>query len=270
MSEQIIYQVATTANGSVGYCQIGSGPPLVLIVGYSGTLYHWNRHFVTELAKHYTVYLIDNRKIGASDSNNDFSMQGMAQDVIEFIAALQLGQPLLFGWSMGGVICQCIMQQAPQLVAGAGLLATIPHASYTSEEFINIVANSDNLPANEFRQKLYGMFFSENPREELKQIITSNALPIMNYHYRFTFTAKELQDYAVASWHGMSSHDLAQISVPVLIMRARDDRVVGAAASQFLGEHIPQAKTITYPEGGHFFLHRNPLKLAWDFINTFS
>lgn len=263
------YQTVTTASGQTGFCKLGSGSPLILIVGYSGTLFHWNRDFIYELARHFTVYLPDNRKIGLSDSDNPDSMVGLAQDMVDFIIALQLDKPYVFGWSMGGAITQTILRHFPEILGGVVLLATIPHATYTNREFLQLVANARNMAGSEFREQLYGMFFSENPRAELKQFITNSALPIANYDYRFNDEARVLQDYAVITWEGMDEHALSRIGVPALILWARDDLVVGAKASQLLANFIPEAKLIVYPRGGHFFLHKNPLVTARDIVNYF-
>src|SRR5882762_3832860 len=53
-----------SANGiSIGYRTIGSGPPLVLIMGYSGTLYVWDPGLLAGLAKHRKVIVFDNRGV---------------------------------------------------------------------------------------------------------------------------------------------------------------------------------------------------------------
>lgn len=270
MENSFDYLVSQTRNGQVGYCKLGHGRPLILVVGYSGTLYHWNKHFVGELAKHFTVYLVDNRKIGLSLSSNEYSMLGMAQDIVDFIEAQHLEKPLVFGWSMGGIIVQTILKNYPDLVSGAILLATVPHGTYTSPEFINLLANSDAFHPNEFRLKLYGMFFSETPRPELKDIITSAALTIKDYHYRFNFAAKELQDYAVVSWPGMEQTALNQVKVPVLVLQAKNDLVVSTDACQVFIRDILNSKLVIYSSGGHFFLHGNPLMVARDVSNFFT
>ena len=270
MVQILDYHTLKTANGTVGYCQCGEGPVLILVVGYSGTLFHWNKYFVAELAKSFTVYLIDNRKIGHSDSSNENSMLGMAQDVEDFITTMKFVKPLVFGWSMGGIITQTILHKSPGLLGGAVLLATIPHANYTNLEFLELVAKSQTISADEFRMQMYGMFFSENPREELKNFITGSALAISDYRYRFNLEAKNLQDYAVITWPGMTEHKLSQIDVPTLVLWARNDLVVDSRASQLLANFIPEAKLIVYPSGGHFFLHKNPQAVARDVINFFT
>src|SRR5919109_2086588 len=52
---------------SVGYRTIGSGPPLVLITGYSATLYVWDPGLLTRLAEHRRVIVFDNRGVLTTD-----------------------------------------------------------------------------------------------------------------------------------------------------------------------------------------------------------
>jgi pimeloyl-ACP methyl ester carboxylesterase len=48
---------------SVGYRTIGSGPPLVLITGYSATLYIWDPGLLMLLAEHRRIIVFDNRGV---------------------------------------------------------------------------------------------------------------------------------------------------------------------------------------------------------------
>jgi hypothetical protein len=57
-------RTADTADGKVGYRILGAGPPLVLIMGYSGTMEVWDRRFVDALAQHHRVVILDNAGIG--------------------------------------------------------------------------------------------------------------------------------------------------------------------------------------------------------------
>lgn len=266
----LIYQLQKTANGQIGYSSIGSGPALIMVVGYSGTLFHWNRYFVDKLAEKFTIYMIDNRKVGLSDSVNAHSMTGMAQDVVDFIEAKELKDVHLFGWSMGGVVCQTLLKYHSKLFVGAVLLATFPCHELVSGEFIHLVANSHNLPAHEYRNQLHAMFFSEAPHRELKEFITASTVKIKDYDYRYSAEAKELQDQVVMSWSGYNIHDFNNIKVPILLLRAKNDLVVDYRANEFMLEHLPHAKAITYSEGGHFFLHKEPVHVANDITNFFN
>src|SRR5580704_19370902 len=53
-------QVAQTALGPVGYREVGSGPPLVLIMGYAGTMETWEPQFLDALALRNRVVVLDN------------------------------------------------------------------------------------------------------------------------------------------------------------------------------------------------------------------
>src|SRR5271170_5489620 len=59
-------QVARTAVGPVGYRVVGNGPPLVLIMGYAGTMDTWEPQFLDTLARHFRVVVFDNAGIGAT------------------------------------------------------------------------------------------------------------------------------------------------------------------------------------------------------------
>ena len=52
------------ANGiSIGYHTIGSGSPLVMIMGFSGTQYIWDPALLARLAEQHRVIVFDNRGV---------------------------------------------------------------------------------------------------------------------------------------------------------------------------------------------------------------
>jgi hypothetical protein len=77
-------QVAHTKLGAVGYRVVGSGPPLVLIMGYSGTMEDWDPRFVDALARHYRVVIFDNAGVGADQS---MAYEALAAGISSYPAA---------------------------------------------------------------------------------------------------------------------------------------------------------------------------------------
>ncbi len=264
------YFAQKTKNGQVGYVTCGKGKPLILIVGYSGTLFHWNAKFIEHLAEYYTLYLIDNRKIGLSESSNSQDIQGFATDVVDFIVAKNLDKPLIFGWSMGGVITQELAKSHADIIAGIVLFATIPQLNYVKFDFISLLTKSTELSEEEFKIRLYGFFFSEKPRLSLKDYVTNHVLNFANYNYRFSDEARDLQHLAIASWGGMDEQMLQSINLPVLILKARDDMVVKDESGEFLLNNLPNSKLIIYPRGGHFLVHSAPQEISNDIHNFFN
>jgi pimeloyl-ACP methyl ester carboxylesterase len=57
-------RVARTRLGAVGYRAVGSGPPLVLIMGFGWTMEGWDPRLVHALAQHHRVIMFDNAGVG--------------------------------------------------------------------------------------------------------------------------------------------------------------------------------------------------------------
>jgi len=61
-----------SVNGvELGYREFGSGEPLLLIMGFGGTMDTWNETFVWELAQDYKIITFDNRGVGYSSDNGE-------------------------------------------------------------------------------------------------------------------------------------------------------------------------------------------------------
>jgi len=57
-------RVAHTRLGTVAYRVMGTGPPLILITGYTATMEDWDPRFVGALTEHYRVVIFDNAGVG--------------------------------------------------------------------------------------------------------------------------------------------------------------------------------------------------------------
>jgi pimeloyl-ACP methyl ester carboxylesterase len=261
------YKSIKTQNGKCGYAALGVGPPLIMVVGYSGTLFHWHGKFVHELAKHYTIYLIDNRKIGLSDSNNETSMAGLARDIVDFMDAMSLNKSYILGWSMGGVIIQELLKHYPNKIKAAILLATVPTMLDNNPEFYDFVSRAQEMSAAEYRHGIYYFFFSHHSHENTKDELASSALKFKNYTYRFEPNARDFQHGLIGNWLGSNADDLAKINLPILVVWAKNDLVVPQNAAMFFAKHLPLSKLIIYSSGGHFLLQENYSQIADDIIN---
>lgn len=265
------YKSIKTASGVTGYVQVGEHKQaLILVVGYSGTIYHWNRNFVYELSKNYSVYLIDNRLVGMSVSSNQNSLFGMANDIIDFIEAIGLTKPILAGWSFGGACVLEVLKIRAKLVKCAILFSTVPHPSYLSKDFDDIIYSELNIGSEELRNKMHYLFFSKPFNVDERIGIIQSLLPIRNYPYRFTAEARELQNSIVEFWRNnpLDGDRLASIKDSVLILWAEDDLVVHQDLFEVWEKYLPNLKKIIYKSGGHFLLHERGIEVARD-IDSF-
>src|SRR5262245_19190135 len=90
------------ANGtSFAYRDLGAGEvPLVLLQHFRGNLENWDPALIDALAEHRRVVTFDNTGVGGSSGETPHTIAEMARDAISFLAALELAQVDLLGFSI--------------------------------------------------------------------------------------------------------------------------------------------------------------------------
>ena len=137
--------VVRTTDGTIAYRELGSGPPLLLIVGGGASMDGWPPGFVDALAAHHKVVVFDNAGVGRTAAVSApalLSIAAMASQTSALISALRLHRPAVLGWSMGGMIAQDLAVTHPAQVSRLILAATtvgtgkaLPLPSYTAAVF---------------------------------------------------------------------------------------------------------------------------------------
>jgi len=130
-----IYQVAS--NGiEIGYKLIGTGEPLLMIIGLGDTMEHWPLQITQMLSERYQLIILDNRGMGHTTINDDkFSYQLFADDVMGLLAALGVEKTNVLGYSMGSVITQKLLLEYPETFNKAIIHATSVNGSAVAEAF---------------------------------------------------------------------------------------------------------------------------------------
>src|SRR5262249_57186230 len=83
----------------------GSGPPVALIMGFSGSGRAWSERFLHLLENHFRLVVIDNRGTGESDKPDvAWTLRDMADDIAAVLDHAGLAQTHIFGVSMGAMI----------------------------------------------------------------------------------------------------------------------------------------------------------------------
>ena len=99
------------------YERSGSGPPLLLIMGMSGTALHWGEPFLELLRRDFEVITYDHRGVGASSPlTGGVTIAQLAQDASALLSALELDSAHVLGISMGGMIAQELALEHPEQV----------------------------------------------------------------------------------------------------------------------------------------------------------
>jgi len=106
-----------TGSVTLHYEQSGSGRPLILLHGNGESSAIFDAA-IPLLAERFTVYAIDSRGHGQSSPVSEYHYADMAQDVAEFIRLLGLEQPIVYGFSDGGILALLLAIRHPDMVGG--------------------------------------------------------------------------------------------------------------------------------------------------------
>ena len=241
-------QVAQTALGPVGYREVGSGPPLVLIMGYAGTMETWEPQLVDTLALRNRVVVFDNAGIGSTKAlPSPLTIDAMANQTSALITALGLGRADVLGWSMGGMIAQALAVLHPGQVRRLVLCATFPGEGTVipPQAKINDLTNGNGLPV---------LFPADQPMAAAAFAAGAESYADAEAASAGVISA---QGRAALSWfHGddPAGRETSQITAPTLIADGTEDQLDAVANARAVAGLIPGAKLVLYPDAGHGFL----------------
>jgi 3-oxoadipate enol-lactonase len=235
----------------IAYGVQGSGPPLVLIMGYRLSSLAWPLGFVEALVERFTVVLFDNRGTGASDKPTiGYEISNMAKDVCGLMDHLEIARANVLGYSMGGAIAQDFVRQFPDRVLGLVLCATMcggPRAIYASPSVVRVMRELDGLKPEEIARQIWSVTYSpgylENHRELAESQMRREIAAPTPLH------AADLQFQAFAEFD--CSKALPNIQAPTLVLTGDLDQLISPRNSKFIASRVPGASLIVIPSCGH-------------------
>lgn len=250
---KVVPQTINTSDGTVSYRVTGHGYPLVMIMGYYGSMDAWDPSFVDNLAKTHRVYIFDNAGIGKTQmpiaNPAHLTISDMAIQTHAFIQALNLKAPDMLGWSMGGMIAQAYAVLYPKDLKHLILCATLPgngKAVIPSARVIGSISsvtalNSDLFPPNK----------AELANEYVKEL-----LKYPNF-YLASESVLTAQNHALVSWSlGLEpvGKKINLIKTPTLIADGNEDVLIPLQNNYILHSLIKNSKLVIYPDASHAFL----------------
>jgi pimeloyl-ACP methyl ester carboxylesterase len=243
-------RTAHTRLGAVGYRAVGSGPPLVLIMGYGWTMEGWDPRLVHALARHNRVVMFDNSGVGRTQPlPPPLTIEAMAGQTSALIDTLGLGRPDVLGWSMGGMIAQALAVLHPAQVRRLVLCATFPGTGAAVPPSQAALQAGSDFPADQV--KAYTAFTAA-----ISEYSATHVAPA---------AAKGAQGIATADWEDgidAAGHKITRISVPTLVADGTDDQLAPVANDHILASLIPRARLVLYPDAGHGFLFQDGAAFA--------
>jgi pimeloyl-ACP methyl ester carboxylesterase len=262
------------ANG-IDYAYRDTGPgasgsvPLVLFQHFRGNLDNWDPALTGALAAPgRRVITFDNAGVGGSTGTTPGTVEQMARDAIAFIAALDLGQADLLGFSIGSFAAQQIALTRPAMVRRLVLASAAPQGAAGMHGWAPEVIGAIGTPQTSPGAYL-SVFFTGSPASR-----QAGAEALQRMHARgqdrdadTTWATREAQYDAVCTW-GIPDHGLLErlscLTMPVFVANGDSDPMILPRYSYLLAGLIPHARVKIYPDAAHGFLFQHHAEFAAD------
>jgi len=249
----------------LAYSMIGQGPPLMKTGNFMTHLEFdlespiW-RHLYRELAKDYTLVRYDTRGNGLSDRTvDDISFDAFVSDLEAVVDASGITRFALLGISQGCAVSIAYAVRHPERVShlilyggyAVGRLKRVRSAAEKEEEAAMLtlmrVGWGKENPA--FRQLFTSQFIPGGTKEQADWF---------NELQRITVSGETAARISVATGDIDVSALLPRVSVPTLVLHAREDARVPFEAGRRMAAGIPGARFVPLPGRNHLFLESEP------------
>ena len=274
-------QLVQVGNQTYAYRRFGAvaSRPLLFLQHFLGTLDNWDPAVTDTLAAGREVMLFDNAGIGRSTGKVPDTVQGMAVHVLAFLDALGVTACDVLGFSLGGMVAQQVAQDRPSMFRRIILVGTAPrggHDVMDTEKPSLVMQFSD--PTLKGYARLRTLFFapSESSQAAGKAFTERLAQRTTDLEPASGPEVAAAQIAAFREWGRFSGErfaDLKKIRQPALVVNGIHDEMIAVSNSYSLGEHLPNAVLLTYPDAGHgslFQFHESFTRQATAFLASDS
>lgn len=244
----------------LSYDRAGDGPPLLLIMGMSGTKHHWGPRVLEELRRDFETIVYDHRDAGESTRTGAaFTIADLARDAAGLLAALEIDSAHVMGISMGGMVAQELALGHPERVRALTLGCTYcggPGSSLASEATIGrlgeAISSGDRTRAIRTAWEVnVSAGFAADEREWERFLATG-----MRYGLPVAVIVEQMK--AIAG-HDTSAR-LAELQAPTLVVHGTEDQLIpvqnGHMIAGLIGSGQPAKLEILDGIGHMFFLER--------------
>ncbi len=254
--------IAKAGEVELDYERSGSGPPLLLIMGMSGTALHWGEPFLEPLRRDFDVIVYDHRGVGASSRlEGAVTIAQLAEDAAGLLAALEIESAHVVGISMGGMVAQELALTHPERVRTLMLGCT-----YCGGE-------GSSLTAPEVIQRLTEAMFSGDRQRALRAAFEVNVSAAMAddselFERSLAIDAQRAVAVPVvmAQMQACMAHDtsarLSELTTPTLVVHGTEDQMLPVENGRLIASRIPGSRLEIFDGVGHLFFWEQPERAA--------
>jgi pimeloyl-ACP methyl ester carboxylesterase len=244
---------------TIAYEETGEGAPIVWIpgTGIGGSV--WHRSQIPAFSSTYRCITLDLRGAGNSTAPpGPYSVDGMASDVRELLAHLEIPRAHFVGLSLGSAVIQEIALNYPDLVQSATLISTwssTAREAHIRRWFEARLLTLEQAPLEVFQAFAFWMWapttvdLKPELMAELEAFFAQNSASQPKHAYISHFQADL----------GHDTYDrLGSISCPTLIVVGTEDLITLPRYNETVAERVPDSRFVEIPEAGHFVWVERP------------
>lgn len=274
-------QFLQVRNESYAYRRFGkgSGRPLLFLQHSTGTLDNWDPAVTDPLASGREVILFENAGVGRSTGKVPETVAGMAMHARAFLDGLEVKTCDALGFSLGGMVAQQIAQDRPSIFRRMILVGTAPRGG---EDIMHLekprLAKYIGDPKLRGYAVLPKIFFAptESSQAAGEAFIGRLAQRKEDLEPASGPEVAAAQIAAFREWEQFTGErfaNLKSIRQPTLVVNGIHDEMIPVTNSYWLGENLPNAVLLTYPDSGHgslFQFHESFTRQATAFLASDS
>ncbi|MFH1149934.1 MAG: alpha/beta hydrolase [Actinomycetota bacterium] len=245
-------KMASIDDVEICYERMGSGPPLVMIMGYTANMDWWSPLLLEVLSSRYAVTVFDNRGAGRSGAGcRRFSIKQFASDTAGLMKVLGIERAHVLGVSMGGMIAQQLALDFPLKVDRLVLCCTVcggPEVKPPALPVLRRLVDFSGSAEDRIRRSADVLY----PREYLEEHpdVVENAIGVI---LKAMITPRNAYRQAGAILGFRTHKRLPALFQETLVMCGEEDVLVPPANSDTLVSRIPGATMRRFSGAGHGF-----------------
>ncbi len=249
---------------SIAHADVGTGYPLVFAGSWMTHLEKdWQspmiRHFLTHLAKSFTLIRYDQRGSGMSDWDNvELTFEKMVDDLECVIDCYDYEKVAIFGASQAASVSIAYLMRRPEKVSHLILHGGyargrrrrgIPDAAAESEALVTLIRQGWAAENPAFRQTITSLFMPDASPEEAAWFndFQKTCAPAENMAcFREMFDEMDVSDL------------LDDVKVPTLVIHCSDDSIAPLSEGKFLASRIAGAQFVMLKSKNHMIFENEP------------
>ena len=261
---------AVSVNGiDLYYVEVGTGEPLLLLMGFGGDHLSWGFQLNAFAARH-RVISFDNRGSGRSSAPDiPYTTRLMADDAAALMDRLGIEAAHVLGVSLGGMIAQELALAHPDRVRSLQLHCTAARPDrYMLALLDNLRTVRAVLGADPAQRAMALWLFAPSTFNERPEFVE------MMLHAARTQPYPQSDVGFVRQGDAIVSHDtfarLGAITCPTLVSVGEEDALAPLRFSREIVRAIPHAELHTIPAAGHVSFWEKPTEfnaLCLEFLN---